>query len=131
MKKFSTAWISSKKPRKQRKYRANAPNHIKIKIISSHLSKELRKIHGKRSLTPRKGDTVKVMRGSFKKRSGKITKTDVKQEKIYLEGMQKTKKDGSKISIPFHPSNLLITELNMDDKKRLKNKNKSQIKKKE
>ncbi|MCX6741604.1 MAG: 50S ribosomal protein L24 [Candidatus Pacearchaeota archaeon] len=126
MKKFSTMWISSKKPRKQRKYRANAPNHIKRDMVSSHLSKELRKVHGKRSLTPRKGDTVKIMRGSFKRKSGKIARIDAKNEKIFVEGMQKTKKDGSKISIPFHPSNLLITELNTDDKKRLKTKNKSE-----
>ena len=124
MKKFSTAWISSGKPRKQRKYRANAPNYVKRKIVSSHLSKELRKSQQKRSLTPRRGDIVKIMRGSFKKKSGKIIKINVKNEKIYVEGMQKTKKDGSKISIPFHPSNLLIIELNRDDKRRLKSKNK-------
>lgn len=127
MKHFSTSWISSEKPKKQRKYRANAPNHVKRKIVSSHLSKELRKTQGRRSITPRKGDTVRVMRGSFKRKSGKITKIDVKNEKIFIESIQKTKKDGSKISIPFHPSNLLIIELNTDDKKRLKNKEKKQI----
>lgn len=128
MKKFSVSWISSKKTRKQRKYRANAPNHIKRKIVSSHLSKELRKSQGRRSITPRKGDTARVMRGSFKKKSGKITNVDVKNEKIFIEGIQKTKKDGSKINVPFHPSNLLIIELNTDDKKRLKNKDKKQEK---
>jgi large subunit ribosomal protein L24 len=126
MKKFSTSWISSEKPRKQRKYRANAPNHVKRDMISSHLSEGLRKIHGRRSISPRKGDTIKIMRGSFKKRSGKISGVDVKKGKIFVDGMQKTKKDGSKISVPFHPSNLMITELNMDDKKRLKTKNKKQ-----
>ena len=42
-KKFSNAWIGSKQPRKQRKYRHNAPLNVRNKFLSSHLSKELMK----------------------------------------------------------------------------------------
>ena len=59
--KFSTAWKASKQPRKQRKYLANAPLHLKKKFVSANLSKELRKKHEKRSLPLRKGDTVKAI----------------------------------------------------------------------
>ena len=59
--KFSTKWKSSKQPRKQRKYLANAPLHLKKKFISVNLSKELRKKHGKRNVSLRKGDIVKIM----------------------------------------------------------------------
>ncbi len=60
-KKFSDKWKASKLPRKQRKYLANAPLHIKRKFLSANLSKELRKKHGKRSIPIRKGDTVRIM----------------------------------------------------------------------
>jgi len=39
--KFSTTWKASKQPRKQRKYSANAPLHIKRKMLSANLSKTL------------------------------------------------------------------------------------------
>ena len=38
---FSKHWKSSKQPRKQRKYRAKAPLHIKRKLLNVNLSKEL------------------------------------------------------------------------------------------
>ncbi|MCL5675127.1 MAG: 60S ribosomal protein L26, partial [Candidatus Marsarchaeota archaeon] len=34
--------ISSSKPRKQRWFRFNAPNHVRQKFASAHLSKELK-----------------------------------------------------------------------------------------
>jgi len=117
-KEFSTSWKSSVRPGKQRKYRYNAPLHIKHKFCSSHLSKELRQKHGKRSIEARKGDKVKVMTGQFSKREGKIERVDIKKTKIYITGIETTKKDGSKALYPLHPSNMMITELNLEDKKR-------------
>ena len=38
--------------------------------------------------------------------------------KIFIEGIQVKKFDGSKASIKLQPSNLQIIELNMEDKKR-------------
>ena len=118
-KKFSIAWKSSKKPRKQRKYIVNAPLHIKRKLLSSHLSKPLRKEYKTRSIKIRKGDTVKIMRGEYKKRTGKITKVDIKRQRVYIEGIEITKKDGTKRLQPINPSNLLIEAL-QTDKRRLK-----------
>ena len=51
---FSKSWKSSKQPRKQRKYIAKAPLHIKRKLMGVNLSKELRKKHGKRNIVVRK-----------------------------------------------------------------------------
>lgn len=117
-KKFSKNWKRSKKPRKQRKYRYNAPLHIKNKFLSVHLSKELREKHKKRNMTARKGDKVKVLRGQFKGKAGKIDRVDLKNSKIYIVGIESTKKDGTKTFYPFEPSNLMIIGLNLDDKKR-------------
>ena len=116
---FSIKWIGSKQPRKQRKYLANAPLHIKRKLISSHLSKELRKRYKRRSFPLRKDDEVMAMRGEFRKKTGKIEMINMKKSRVVISGIHKTKKDGTKIKVYFAPSNLLIQELNLDDKKRL------------
>ena len=117
--KFSTSWNSSKQPRKQRKYLANAPLHIKRKMLSVNLSKELRVKHGKRNVPVVKGDKVKIMRGKFKKKQGKVVEVKTKMMKIYVEGIQVKKQEGSKVNVPMRASNLQIVELNLNDKKRM------------
>lgn len=119
MKEFSPKWKSSKSKRKKRKYQARAHLALRHKIMSINLSKELRKQLKRRSIKPRKGDVVRIMRGEFKKKEGKIIKIDLKKYKVYVEGIHKTKKDGTKINVPIHPSNLQIKELNLEDKRRL------------
>ncbi|MDA3836078.1 MAG: 50S ribosomal protein L24 [Nanoarchaeota archaeon] len=119
-KEFSNKWIASSQPRKQRKYTAKAPLHKKRRLLAVNLSKDLRSKHGIRNIELRKGDKVKVMRGKFKNKEGKVTKVLTKLLKIYIEGMQSTKQDGSKVDVPLRASNLQIVELFMDDKKRFK-----------
>ncbi|MDO8623011.1 MAG: 50S ribosomal protein L24 [archaeon] len=119
-KKFSTHWKASKQPRKKRKYLANAPLHLRKKFVSANLSKELRKKHGKRNIPLRKGDNVKIMRGKFKKKQGKILEINLKKSKVIVEGIQVKKQDGSKTNIRLEPSNLQIIELNLEDKERMK-----------
>lgn len=119
-KEFSKKWIGSKQPRKQRKFLANAPLHIKRKFLSANLSKELRKKYSTRNLPLKKGDTVKIMRGKHKKKQGKVIDVKIKLLKIYIEGIQVKKQDGSKVPIALRPSNLQIIELNLEDKKRSK-----------
>ena len=116
--KFSTAWRGSSQPRKQRKYAANAPIHLKRKLLSINLAKDLRKKYGKKNIPARKGDTVRIMRGKFKGKKGKINEIKVKMEKIYVEGVQVKKRDGSTVNVPSKASNLQITELYAEDRKR-------------
>ncbi len=118
--KFVNTWNRSKQPRKQRKYRANAPLHIKRKLLSAHLSKELRKKYNKRSLSLRKGDKVRVLVGDFKGKTGVIESIDLRKEKVLVRGIEVVKKDGTKVMRPINPSNLEIIELNLDDNKRKK-----------
>lgn len=118
---FSKSWKGSKRPSKQRKYAFNAPIHIKRKLLGVNLSKELRKKYGRRNIPAVKGDTVKIMNGKFKKKTGKIIEVFTKMGKVTIEGIQVKKQDGSKANIKLHPSNLQITELNLNDKKRIKN----------
>ena len=116
---FSTQWVSSTQPRKQRKFIANAPLHVRHKFLSANLSKDLRKKYAKMNLPLRKGDEVLIMRGAFKKKKAKLTSVDLKKTRVVLEGIQRTKKDGSKVNVFFHPSILQIQILNLDDKQRV------------
>lgn len=118
--KFSKGWVKSIKPCKQRKYRYNAPLHIKHRFMSVHLSKDLRSKHKIRRIIVKTGDSVMVLKGQFKKKVGKVASVDIRKSKVFIEGIESVKKDGTKSLYPFTPSNLLITELNLDDKKRLK-----------
>lgn len=119
-KKWSSSWKSSEKARKQIKYRNNAPLHIKRKFLSVHLSKPLREKYNIRAIEVRKGDMVKVMRGEFKGKTAEVERVDVVHTKVYLKNIKIKKQDGSEVSIAFDPSNLMITDLNLDDKKRIK-----------
>ncbi len=115
---FSTAWKASTQPRKQRKYSYAAPLHLKQKELHAHLAGELRKKYGVRTSRIRKGDTVKILRGQFAQKEGKIERVDVKRTRIFLSGAEIIKKDGSKTLYPLHPSNVIITGLDLGDKKR-------------
>ncbi len=117
---WSPEWKSSKQPRKQRKYRANAPLHTRHKLMSVHLSKELRGQLGKRSMPVRKGDEIKIISGSSRKTTGTVSRVDLSSLKVYAEGITTKKVDGSEVQRALEPSNLMITKLNMDDKMRRK-----------
>jgi large subunit ribosomal protein L24 len=110
----------SKKPRKQRKFLYKAPLHLRRKMISAHLSKELREQYKRRSLPLRKGDEVKVMRGEFKGTIGKVVEIDTKKYKVYVDTVKKKRSVGTEYLVPISPSNLMIVKLNLDDKYRLK-----------
>jgi large subunit ribosomal protein L24 len=104
------------KPTKQRKMRYNAPSHIRHKLLAAHLSPELRASHLLKSLPVRSGDTVRVMRGDHKGFEGKITRMDLKNYRVYVEGLTREKVDGTTIFVPVHPSKIVVTRLNLDDK---------------
>lgn len=126
-KEWSNKWKSSTQPRKQRKYRCNAPLHVKHKFISANLSKELREKFGKRSLPIRKGDNIEIMRGSSKNIRGIVEKVDLNRCKVYIDTLKTKKVDGSEVSRPIQPSNLKIINLNLDDKGRQKVLNRAEI----
>ena len=122
---FSETWKSSVQPRKQRKYRYNAPYHTKQKFMSAHLSAELRKLHGRRAIPVKKNDMVKIMIGSFKGKTGKVNSVNRKKLAAYIDGIESSRRDGTKVLVPIKASNLMIIELNNDDSMRLKHGKKS------
>jgi large subunit ribosomal protein L24 len=63
-----------------------------------------------------KGDTVKVMRGNYRGHEDKISKVNVRDQTVEIEGATITTAKGTKIAKPIHASTLLITKLNVTDK---------------
>ncbi len=118
---YSPSWNASKQPRKQRKYRYNAPAHVRTAFMSAHLNKALREQYKRRSIPLRSGDKVKVLRGNHKGKTGTIDRVDRKLLKVYLAGIEATRKDGSKALYAFAPSNLQVEELKKD-KRRIEEK---------
>ncbi len=115
---FSTSWKRSTQPRKQRKYRYNAPLHVKQKMLHVHLSPSLRSVYGTRQLQVRKGDKVRILRGQFRKKEGKVERVNLKRERVFVHGVELVKHDGTKVLYPLAPSNLLLIDLDLGDKKR-------------
>jgi len=107
-----------KNPRKQRKRLYNAPAHIRHKIMAAPLTKELAKKHGAKTIPVRKGDTVRIQRGDNKGFEGKISRVDLKNYRIYLEGLTREKVDGTNIFLPVHPSKVIIKNFSLNDKRR-------------
>lgn len=105
----------SKQPRKQRKALYKAPHHKARKLLSAHLDEALLLKYDRRSLTVVVGDTVKVLRGSFKGHTGKVAEVDVKARSVTVEGITNLKADGTKVPRGVDASNLVITKLNLAD----------------
>jgi len=72
------------------------------------------------AVTVRRGDTVRILRGDRKGFEGKVTRVDRKDYRIFVEGITRDKADGTTTLIPIHPSKVIITSLNTDDKWRRK-----------
>jgi len=87
--------------------------------MGAHLSPELREAYNRRSIPVRKGDTVKLMRGANKAHTGAVRMVDLKRGRITIEGLTLTKADLSEIAKPIEPSNVMITKLDLSDKKRV------------
>jgi large subunit ribosomal protein L24 len=110
--------MTPKQPRKQRILRYRAHRHILTKFMHAHLSPELREKYGKRSVGLRSGDTVKVLKGVFKGVEGKVKRVDVRRMMVYVENVSRKKADGSTVDVPVRVPNVMITQLNLDDKYR-------------
>lgn len=115
---FAVSWKKSKNPKKQRKFVANAPLHIKRKLLSARLSKDLAAKYSARNIPVRKGDKVKIAKGNYAGKIGKIDRVDAKKQRVFIEGTERTKTDNTKSLYPIHPSNIIIHELFLDDKRR-------------
>merc|ERR1712137_834563 len=106
-------FVSSSR-RKNRKRHFNAPSHVRRKIMSSPLSKELRQKYNVRSIPIRKDDEVQVMRGHYKgQQVGKVMNVYRKKFRIFIERIQRERANGASVFVGIHPSKVSIVKLKM------------------
>jgi large subunit ribosomal protein L24 len=108
------------KPGKQRKRIHQAPLNERYRRFSAPLSPKLKEKRNTNSVPVKTGDTVKIMRGDRKGFEGKVSRVDRKKYRIFVEGATREKVDGTTTLVPIHPSKVMITRLNLDDKWRRK-----------
>lgn len=108
----------SKQPRKQRKAQYQAPLHKRQKFMRALLSKPLREKYGQRTFGVRAGDTVKIMRGEYAGTEGKVERVSLKKTTLAIDGATLFKANGEEVPRPMHPSNVMITKLNLEDEMR-------------
>lgn len=106
--------MTSKKPRKQRKERSSTQWQRRHKLLTARLAPELVDKHGIKRIPVVKGDTVYITRGAFRDSEGDIETVDMKNLRIHIENIQIEKVDGTAISLPIRPSNVMITKLKID-----------------
>ena len=101
-------------------YRFTAPMHVRQKFVHVHISKELKQKLGikKRTAQVHAGDTVKVMVGSNRGKTGKVSKVNMKRGIVMIEGIVRKNAKGKEQPIPIRTSNVYITDMNLNDKLR-------------
>ena len=123
--------MKSKQPRKQRLARYNASLHRRRVEMSApidnalRLKQEANNVFYPRSMPVRVGDSVIIVRGEGRIKSGerkghKISKIDRRKRKIYLENHTYFKSDGTELQRPIDPSNVVIINPDWTDLKRRK-----------
>ncbi len=108
--------MTSTQPRNQRKRLYNAPTRDQRARLGAHVDPALAgksKLNLPRALPVREGDVVRIMRGSFRGKEGKIVSVDSKRGMAVVEGITIEKVDEKKVPRPIHASNLMI--IKMDD----------------
>src|ERR1700687_254801 len=93
-----------------------ASSHLLSKQLGSHLAKSLKEKYHCKSIRVVEGDSVKVLRGEFKGIEGKVTRVSTEKRGIAIEGIKREKLKGGNVDIFIHPSNVVITSLNLEDK---------------
>src|SRR5215467_4390390 len=86
--------------------------------FGSPLSQELREKHKRRSVKPRVGDSVRIVRGEFKDIEGKITRVAPEKGTVSVEGVTREKIKGGTSQVPIRSSNVMVIGLTLDDKER-------------
>jgi large subunit ribosomal protein L24 len=92
--------------------------HMRDRSIAAHLGDNLRQQYRLRSYRVIKGDTVRVVRGEYSGIEGKVESVDTMTGGLAIEGIQREKVRGGNVKVRIHSSNVMITNMNLDDKYR-------------
>ncbi len=102
-------------PRRQRKALYTADLFERHRRMAVPLSRELRRRYGRRQLTVRKGDTVRILTGSYKGREERVAKVILRSYSVTLDNVTGKAADAKLKPLNIRPSHLLLTKLNLSD----------------
>jgi len=109
------------KPTKMRNAQMYRAQHSARSLqAASRLSADLQKKYGRRSVRVVKGDTVRIIRGEYTNIPGKVIRVETSSGGVAIEGVKSEKKKGDKFDILIHASNMIVTDLNTEDKWRMR-----------
>ena len=100
---------------KVRKAFFNAKKDEKHIAMSAPLSKELQQTHGIKRLPIRRDDEVKIVRGKYPDRTGRVTAVCLRTMRIHIDQLNVENRPNGPVAIPVHPSNVVITKLKLDN----------------
>ncbi|MEL9915027.1 MAG: 50S ribosomal protein L24 [Thermoplasmatales archaeon] len=97
-----------------------------MKDIVIHLSKDLTSRYGIKRFPVRKGDLVRIVKGDGDKdeklnvvgKEGKVLKVLKNEKKVVVENVNISKADGKMKPRKIDPSALIITKVDLEDKRR-------------
>lgn len=107
--------ISPHSPRRQRKALYTADPFERRRRMTVPLSRDLRSRFHARSVPVRKGDTVRVLSGSFVGREERVAKVDRRQYSVILDNVTLKTGEEKLKPLPIRTSHLVITRLNLSD----------------
>jgi ribosomal protein uL24 len=107
--------VSSTSPRRQRKALYTADSFERRIRMGVPLSRELRSRFHRRALPIRKGDTVRVLSGSFVGREERVAKVDRRGYRVTLDNVTLKTADEKLKPLSLSVGKLVITRLNLSD----------------
>lgn len=105
----------STQPRRQRKAVFTADLFERHRRMAVPLSRELRARYGRRQMPVRKGDTVRIMTGSYVGREERVAKVSLRDYCVTLDNVTGKTADAKLKPLPIRTSHLLLTRLNLSD----------------
>jgi ribosomal protein uL24 len=106
---------SPQAPRRQRRAVFQAPNHERRLRMTVPLSRELRRRFGRRHVPVRKGDTVRILSGSYAGREERVAKVNRRSYAVTIEGVTLKTAEEKLKPLTLRTSHLVITRLNLAD----------------
>merc|ERR1712014_425120 len=108
--KYNPSTSSSRRKNRMRHFTASSME--RCLMMKSPLTSELKKVHRINAVLVRKGDWVRVVRGMFRGRTGKVTSVSRNNWVVNIKGVKTEKVNGHTVAVGIDPSKCIITKLN-------------------
>jgi ribosomal protein uL24 len=107
--------VSPRSPRRQRRALYTAPTSERRRRMTVPLSRELRRRFRRRNVPVRKGDTVRVLSGSYAGREERVAKISRRDYSVTLDNVTLKTAEEKLKPLGLRPGHLVITRLNLAD----------------